>query len=163
MTPQTPTTTPHRPVHVRTENRLLHYVLWVAQILMAVFFAMVGWTKLSTSYAELAANMAWVSSFPEWVIRAIGAAELLAALGLVIPPAVRFKPKLAAVAATGLFINMVGAFLLHLSRGESVMLNVILGLISAFIAWGRFSGAPIADRNEPERPGTIHHPHERYV
>lgn len=150
MTPEPRTTS------TRTDNRVLHYVLWVAQVVLALFFAMAGWAKLTSSYAELAANMAWVSTVPEWLVRFIGVAELAGALGLVLPAALRIKPVLTPVAAVGLFIIMVAAAGLHLMRGEPILLNVILGLVAAFVAWGRFSGAPIADRSRTRPPaGTV--------
>jgi putative oxidoreductase len=75
---------------------------------------------------------------PRWLVRFIGTSELLGALGLILPAAMRIKPALTGFAALGLLTIMVLAALFHVSRGEFGMLpiNSVLGALAAFVAWG---------------------------
>jgi hypothetical protein len=52
------------------------------------------------------------------------------------------------VAASALTLVMVLAAGEHLTNGEAPMVvsNLVLGGLAAFIAWGRFTKAPIAPR-----------------
>jgi putative oxidoreductase len=70
------------------------------------------------------------------------------ALGLVVPSATRIKPWLTPLAGAGLLTVMILASLFHLSRGEANLapINVVLGALAAFVAWGRWKKAPIAPR-----------------
>jgi hypothetical protein len=53
-------------------------------------------------------------------------------------------PVLTPLAASGLVVLMVGAAVTHARRGETPMIavNVVLGLLAAFVAWGRFGPWP---------------------
>ena len=129
-------------------RRGLRIALWVAQILLAVAFGMSGLMKLTTPVADLAQQMAWVGSVPAGLVRFIGAAELAGAIGLILPALTRIQPRLTALAAVGLIVVMVLASIVHASRGEFGMLpvNLVLGALAAFVAWGRGKAAPIAPR-----------------
>lgn len=129
-------------------RRALHVTLWAVQILLAIAFGMSGLMKLMQPVADLAAQMPWVASVPAALVRFIGAAELAGALGLVLPALTRIRPRLTALAALGLVVVMLLATLVHASRGEFGMLpvNLVLGALAAFVAWGRSKAAPIAPR-----------------
>lgn len=116
-------------------------------MLLGVAFAMAGFMKLVSPIDELARNMSWVYE-ARALVRFIGAAELLGALGLVLPSAMRIKPWLTPLAAVGLGVVMVLAMGFHATRGEleTLPVNVALGGIAAFIAWGRWKKAPIPPR-----------------
>lgn len=119
--------------------------LWTAQIVLAAMFIMAGLPKALTPIHELAATMPLAGEVPEAFVRFIGISELLAAIGLVLPGVFRIKPLLISLAAAGLVLIMVLAVLYHLAKGEVVPagINVVLGLLAAFVAWGRYSKAPI--------------------
>ncbi|HEX8273040.1 MAG TPA: DoxX family protein [Longimicrobiaceae bacterium] len=129
-------------------RRALRATLWAVQILLAIAFGMSGLMKLTQPVADLAAQMPWVASVPAALVRFIGAAELAGALGLVLPALTRIQPRLTALAALGLVVVMLLATLVHGSRGELAMLpvNLVLGALAAFVAWGRSKAAPIAPR-----------------
>ena len=122
-----------------------HVSLWLVQLLLAVAFGMAGIMKTTQPIAELAAVMGWPDDLPPLLVRFIGASELAAALGLVMPAATRIRPLLTPLAAMGLVLVMVLASLFHISRGEwsSLPTNVVLGGLAAFVAWGRLRKAPI--------------------
>ncbi|HEX8390859.1 MAG TPA: DoxX family protein [Longimicrobium sp.] len=129
-------------------RRGLRVTLWIVQILLAAAFSMSGLMKLSQPIDALAAQMGWVTSVPAALVRFIGAAELAGAIGLILPAATRIQPRLTVLAALGLVVVMVLASGTHASRGEFGMLpvNLVLGALAAFVAWGRGKAAPIAPR-----------------
>lgn len=125
-------------------SRGLHISLWIVQGLLALAFGMAGTMKLLTPISELAEAMPWVADAPA-LVRFIGASELAGALGLILPAALRIMPRLTAWAGVGLFVVMVLGAGFHASRGEfaSLPVNVLLGALAGFVAWGRFKAAPI--------------------
>ncbi len=118
--------------------------LWVAQVLLAVAFLGAGATKLSQPKEKLAKNMAWVEDFSQPVVRLIGAVEVLGAIGVVLPALTGILPWLTPLAALGLVLLMVGAALTHLRRTEygNIAMNVVLLVLAAFVAYGRFFVLP---------------------
>lgn len=129
-------------------SKALHISLWVAQVLLALAFGMAGVWKSFTPLAELAAKLPWVAYSPAALVRFVGISELAAALGMILPAATRIKPVLTPLAGVGLVVIMVLAFGLHLSKGEmgALPINVVIGAIAGFVAWGRFKKAPIQPR-----------------
>jgi uncharacterized membrane protein YphA (DoxX/SURF4 family) len=133
--------------HVDTARapKWLHITLWTVQILLALVFAVTGLMKVTQPIEALAASLAAV---PLPLVRFIGVAELLGAAGLVLPAATRIAPVLTPLAGLGLTLVMLLASLDHVNRGEFtiVVVPVVLGVLSAFVAWGRWRSAPIAAR-----------------
>jgi uncharacterized membrane protein YphA (DoxX/SURF4 family) len=80
--------------------------LWVVAGLLAVVFLSAGAMKLALSKDKLAANpnMAWTEQFSPGVIKAIGALEVLAAVGLILPAVLGIVPVLVPLAAVGLVL-----------------------------------------------------------
>lgn len=126
----------------------LHIALWIAQSLAAVAFVGAGLTKLTTPFVALGAMMPWATHFPELAVRAIGAAELAGALGLILPSALRVQPRLTPLAAAALVLVMLGAAGTHVVLNEAPMMvpSLVLGALAGFVAWGRGVKAPIAPR-----------------
>ncbi len=124
----------------------LHYGLWTAQVLLALLFGMAGLMKATTPLAELSEMIPMAGEYPA-LYRFIGVSEILGAVGLILPSALRVLPKLTALAAAGLALIMVLAFGTHLFRGEPGLgVTALLFALSAFVAWGRFAGRPIRPR-----------------
>ena len=122
--------------------------LWIAQALLALAFLAAGAMKLTQPLATLATSLAWTADVPGSLVRLIGLAEMLGALGLVLPAATRIRPRLTALAAAALALDMALASIFHLARGEAMMvpMTLILAALLAFVAWGRAARAPIAPR-----------------
>lgn len=91
---------------------------WIVAALVAAVYASGGVKKLVQTPDQLRPMMGWVDVMPLSYLRAIGAIELLGAIGLILPPLTRIAPGLAIAAAIGLAIVQVGAFALHFSRHE---------------------------------------------
>ncbi len=123
--------------------------LWVLQGLLGVMFAMAGAAKMMQPMDALQGmGMTFVTYTPEAVVRFIGVSELAGGLGLVLPSALRIQPILTPVASGALAFVMALAAGAHATHGEgaSVLVNVVLGTLLAFVAWGRSTKAPIAPR-----------------
>jgi hypothetical protein len=121
-------------------------LLWIGQILLALAFLGVGYTHtLGFDQASTRPGMTWLAAVGRDRMRIIGILEILGAVGLILPAATGILPGLTPVAATALAALMVLAAVLHLRRpgeGRNIVINVILGLFAALIAYGRFIVAP---------------------
>ena len=128
--------------------RTLHVALWVAQALLAAVFLLVGYTHALEPIAVAIARASWVASLPVPLLRFIGVAELAGALGILLPAATRVRPSLTPLAAAGLTVMMALAIPFHTMRGETreIAINLVLGALAAFVAWGRMRRAPVASR-----------------
>lgn len=115
----------------------MKWLTWGLQVLLAVAFAGAGAAKLTTPKAELEQTMAWATDFSQTQIQAIGAAEVAGAVGLVVPAATGVLPVLTPVAAGAPAVLMGGAAMTHLQRGEPPYAPIVLGLLSAVVAWLR--------------------------
>ena len=82
-----------------TQNRVWSIALWIVQIALAVAYAPAGWFKMTMPLPELGTMMAWAADIPELLVRFIGAAEIAAAIGLVLPAATHILPGLSPLAA----------------------------------------------------------------
>ena len=129
-------------------SRALHIALWVVQALLALVFLGSGGMKLSTPHDVLVTKMRWAADAPAILPALIGGAEVLGALGLLLPAATRVLPVLTPVAAACLALVMALAGGTHLFYGELPVIgvNVVFGGLAAFVAWGRLRRAPIAPR-----------------
>jgi hypothetical protein len=110
---------------------------WIVAGLLALFYLYAGGKKLAQSKERLAPMMGWVDTVPMPAVRAIGAVEVLGAVGLVLPPLLGILPGLAVAAAVGFAVLQVLATGLHLSRGEAkdTPLNAVLIVLAAVAAW----------------------------
>jgi putative oxidoreductase len=134
--------------HSASGSKSLRLVLWITQILLAVSFGMAGWMKGTYEIPTLAMYVPWADDVPRMLVRFIGACEFLGALALVLPAATRVKPGLTPLAAALLALTMLFAIGFHIARGEThvLVMPLLLGLLSALVAWGRWSKAPILKR-----------------
>lgn len=127
----------------------LSTMLWAAQIFLAVAFGLGGIAKLVLPLATLAPKMSWVTAVSPTLVRFIGAVELAGALGLILPSALRIQPWLTPAAAFGIVTIMLLAMGFHMARQEyqAFPINLFIGGLSLFIAWGRVAGAVIRARS----------------
>jgi hypothetical protein len=119
----------------------VHLVLWIIAGLLAAAFAAAGAMKVARPKEKLASSgMAWVEGFSANTVKLIGALELAAAVGLIVPALVGIAEVLVPLAALGLVLLMIGAAMTHARRGENanIGVNVVLLLLAAVVVWGRF-------------------------
>lgn len=116
----------------------MNAVVWVVTGLLAALFLLAGTMKVAKSKEQLLADprMGWAEAYSPGMLTLIGAAEVLGALGLVLPGALDVATWLVPAAAIGLAVIMVGAVLTHLRRGEvqSAVLNAVLLALAVFVA-----------------------------
>jgi uncharacterized membrane protein len=119
----------------------MNIALWIVQGLLAAFFGAGGVVKLVRPPKRLVdEGLTWVEDFSPGAVKAIGALELLAAVGLVLPAVTGIAPVLVPLAGVGLALLMIGAAAVHVRRGEVPFVGVNAALLAAavFVAWGRF-------------------------
>ena len=119
----------------------MNLALWIIATVLAVVFLASGLMKQFVPKDKLAASgQGWAQDYSQSNIRLIGLAEILGAIGLVLPPAVHIAPILVPIAAVGLVLVMVGAAVVHARRNEpmNVVVNLVLIALAVFVAWGRF-------------------------
>jgi uncharacterized membrane protein YphA (DoxX/SURF4 family) len=130
-----------------TPSKALHIALWVVQVVLALAFGMIGVTKLTTSEADIIQQSGeLVEKYGVGLIRFIGISEVLGALGLILPAALRILPVLTPLASLGLAIIMVLATALHASKGEPIVTQVVFLLLTLFVVWGRLTKGKISGK-----------------
>jgi len=124
----------------------MNIMLWVLQVLLALAFLAHGWLFLSPP-ADMVEQMN--ASIRPAFRMFIGVAEVLAAVGLIVPGVTRILPWLVPAAAAGLMIVMIGATILHATRGESTsaLTTAVLFVMVTFVAYMRWRVAPIRPRS----------------
>jgi uncharacterized membrane protein YphA (DoxX/SURF4 family) len=127
------------------------YALWIVQALLALLFLFAGGMKLVLPL-DVLASMGSPNQIPlpGLFVRFIGVVEVLGALGLILPGLLRIKPGLTPLAAAGLVIIMIGATALTLAADgvAPAMVPLTVGLLAAFVAYGRWRLAPHTARRE---------------
>jgi hypothetical protein len=123
----------------------VNIALWIVSGLLAAAYLAVGGMKIVMSTKQLAnnPNMAAIAdelSPPS--IKAIGAIEVVGAVGLILPWLTGIGPILTPIAALGLVALQVGAMVFHGRRGEFKQwpVNLLFAGLAAFVAWGRLTG-----------------------
>jgi uncharacterized membrane protein YphA (DoxX/SURF4 family) len=128
-------------LEITTEEVIMNLALWIAASVLATVFAGSGLMKQFVPKEKLVTSgQGWAEDFSPTNIRLIGLAEILGAIGVVLPAVVHIAPILVPLAATGLVLVMVGAATVHARRKEAVNIavNVVLIALAVFVAWGRF-------------------------
>ena len=116
------------------------YALWIVQGLLALIFLFAGGMKLLLPLEALTQQM----PLPGLFVRFIGVAEVLGAIGLILPGLLRIRPGLTPLAAAGLVLIMIGATVLTLAGGAvaPALIPLVVGFLSAFVAYGRWRLTP---------------------
>ena len=116
----------------------MNLALWIAQGLVAFGMLAAGAFKIVTPRLKLAEKMKWAATWSDGNVKLLGLAEVLGAVGLIVPWVTGIMPVLTPVAALCLLVIMVGAVKTHLDLKEPPAPAAILGLLCVFIAVGRF-------------------------
>lgn len=123
-----------------TNQRKLGVLLWILQVLLALIFLFAGGIKLVLPLDALTKQV----PLPGLFLRFIGVAEVFGAIGLILPGLLRVRPYLTPLASGALVIIMIGATVITLRGGNTgkALTPLIVGLLSAFVAYGRWRLAP---------------------
>jgi uncharacterized membrane protein YphA (DoxX/SURF4 family) len=126
--------------------------LWIIAGLLAALFLFSGGLKVILPKDKIRATgrigqmdaAAWTEDFSAGSIKGIGVLEVLAAIGLILPPVLGIAPVLAPLAAVGLVLLMIGAVITHIRRKEAsaVVATLAYLTLAAVVVWGRLGVAP---------------------
>jgi hypothetical protein len=120
----------------------MNLILWIIAGYLAAAFLVAGATKLFIPQEKLAKapGAGWVLNFSAGFVRALGAVEILGAIGLILPALLDIAPILVPLAAVGLALVMLGAANVMFRRHEfkHMLGNLTYLALAAFVAWGRF-------------------------
>lgn len=120
----------------REPSRTTSRLLWVLQGLLAALFLFAGGMKLVIPIAAMTRQVPLPGPF----LRFIGLAEVLGALGLILPGLLRIRPVLTPLAAAGLVIIMSGAVGVTMATAGAVQAAIpgVVGILAAGVAIGRW-------------------------
>lgn len=121
----------------------LNLILWIVAGLLAAAYLFGGGGKLimpKEKIAGISSSARWVEDFSAGSVKAIGALEVLGAVGLILPAVLDIAPVLVPLAALGLMMIMIGATILRIRRHEFKFMVADLAYLAlaGFVAWGRF-------------------------
>ena len=122
----------------------MHILLWVLQIVAALMYAASGVMKVFM-FDKISQEVPSFGALPREAWTTLGTIELVCVLGLIVPSAIPWRPALSVVAATILAIESLVFIGVHAKYGEvgSIVMSGVLGLLMAFIAYGRMVLRPI--------------------
>jgi uncharacterized membrane protein YphA (DoxX/SURF4 family) len=118
--------------------------LWVLQIVAALIYTASGVMKVFM-LEKISADVRSFGALPPNVWTAMGIVELVCVVGLIVPSALHWQPSLTVVAAVVLAIESLVFIWVHVKYREvpPIIMSAVLGLLMAFIAYGRLVLAPI--------------------
>jgi hypothetical protein len=125
----------------------MNSVLWIVQGVLAVLYLVAGVPKATWPIATLSKRVSWMGTVPAGLVRFIGVAEILGAIGLILPMLTGILPGFTVAAATGLVILQVCAAVFHISRREQLAnlpANALLLLLALLVVMGRVLIVPVA-------------------
>ena len=119
----------------------MNVALWIVQGLLAALFVFSGGMKLVLPVEKMTDPVA----LPGLFLRFIGVCEVLGGIGLILPSLLRIRPGLTPLAAAGLIVIMIGATVITLAYIgiASALIPLVVGILAAFVAYGRSKLAPI--------------------
>jgi hypothetical protein len=116
----------------------------MVQGLLAAAFLFAGGLKLVLPLEAMAGPV----SLPGFLLRFVGAAEVLGAVGLILPGLLRIRPGLTPLAATGLTVIMVGAVAISATQGVAMAaIPFVTGALTVWVArarWVWLTDRPVA-------------------
>jgi hypothetical protein len=113
-------------------------LLWILQVLAALLYGASGVMKVFM-FDKISGQVPSFGALPREAWMALGILELVCTVGLIVPAAFHWRPALTVLAATVLAIESLVFSGVHAKYGEtgSIIMCVMLGLLMAFIAYGR--------------------------
>jgi len=124
----------------------MNVILWILQIALAFTYFAGGFYKLSQS----AVLTSQVPTVPPAGWRMLGMIEVLGAVLLIVPTALRWMPSLTPLAAALLTVEAIGLavlfwrrYSLKLTPKNPTLWPVVMGVLVAFVAYGRYALAPV--------------------
>ena len=122
----------------------MNVLLWVLQVLAALLYGASGVMKVFL-FDKVSADVRSFEALPREAWKALGILELVCVAGLIVPSALRWPPRLTVVAASVLAFESLVFIWVHAKFREipPIVMSGVLGLVMAFIAYGRMVLRPI--------------------
>jgi uncharacterized membrane protein YphA (DoxX/SURF4 family) len=122
----------------------MNILLWVLQVLAALMFGASGVMKLFM-FDKISHDVPSFGAMPREAWMVLGILELVCTVGLIVPGAFHWQPGLTILAATVLALQSLVFVWVHVKYHEitPIILSGVLGLLMAFIAYGRMVLKPI--------------------
>jgi hypothetical protein len=122
----------------------MNTLLWVLQVLAALLYGASGVMK-AFMFDTVSEGVPSFGALPRGAWMTLGILELVCTVGLIVPAAFHWKPSLTVVAASVLAIESLVFVWVHVQYREipPIILSGVLGLLMAFIAYGRMVLKPI--------------------
>ena len=123
----------------------MNVLLWVLQVLAALLYGASGVMKVFM-FDKISEDVRSFGALPRQAWMALGIVELVCTVGLIVPAAFHWQPVLTVVAAAILAIESLVFIGVHTKYREvtPIILSGVLGLLMAFIAYGRMVLEPIS-------------------
>jgi uncharacterized membrane protein YphA (DoxX/SURF4 family) len=122
----------------------MNILLWVLQVLAALLYGSSGIMKVFM-FDKVSQDVPSFGALPRKAWMTLGIVELVCTVGLIVPAAFHWQPLLTILAATVLAIESLVFVWVHVKYREvsPMILSGVLGLLMAFIAYGRLVLQPI--------------------
>ena len=116
----------------------MNILLWVLQILAEILYGASGVMKVFL-FEKVSKDVPSFGALPREVWKALGILELVCTAGLIVPIAFQWHPALTVVAAAVLAIESLAFVWVHAKYSEinPIILSSVLGLLMAFVVYGR--------------------------
>jgi uncharacterized membrane protein YphA (DoxX/SURF4 family) len=123
---------------------MMNILLWVLQVLTAFLYMASGVMKVFM-FQKISQDVPSFGALPRQAWMALGILELVSTIGLIVPAAFRWQPNLTILAATLLAVESLVFIWVHVKYKEMtpLIMSGVLGVIMAFIAYGRMVLSPI--------------------
>ena len=123
----------------------MNILLWTLQILAALLYTASGVMKIFM-LDKVSADVRSFDALPREGWMTLGIVELVCVIGLIVPSVFHWHTKLTVVAAAILAIESLVFVWVHVKYREiaTVVMSGVLGLLMAFVAYGRMVLEPIS-------------------
>jgi uncharacterized membrane protein YphA (DoxX/SURF4 family) len=123
----------------------MNILLWVLQVLAALLYGASGIMKVFL-FDKVSEDVRSFDALPREAWMALGILELVCTVGLIVPAVFHWRPALTVVAAAVLAIESLVFIGVHAKYREMtpILMSGVLGLLMAFIAYGRMVLKPIS-------------------
>jgi hypothetical protein len=122
----------------------MNILLWVLQVVAALLYGASGVMKVFM-FDAVSHDVPSFGALPREAWMVLGVIELTCVIGLIVPAILHWRPTLTVVAASILAIESLVFIGVHVKYGEiaPIIFSAVLGLLMAFIAYGRMVLKPI--------------------
>lgn len=122
----------------------MNILLWVLQVLAALLYASSGVMKVFM-FDKVSGDVPSFGALPRQAWMTLGILELVCTIGLIVPAALHWQPQLTILAAAILAFESLVFLWVHVKYREvaPTIMSAVLGLLLAFIAYGRMVLQPI--------------------